>query len=181
MKATISEILLTEEAIRNRVLELGRQLDRDYDGPIKMICVLKGAVPFLADLMRAVTKPVFIDFLAVSSYGQSSESSGVVRLTKDLDESIEGEDVLIVEDIIDTGLTLQYLRQNMLARKPKSLKVAVLLDKVERRRVDVPVDYVGFTVPDRFLVGYGLDYAGHFRNLPYVAAIDLEEETHGES
>ncbi|MBX5476755.1 MAG: hypoxanthine phosphoribosyltransferase [Clostridia bacterium] len=168
----VAEILVTAEQIARRTEELARTLERDYRGrPIKMVCILKGAVPFAADLMRAMNHPVAIDFMAVSSYGASTKSSGVVRLLNDLDESIEDQDVLIVEDIVDTGLTLKYLRENLSARGPRSLKVAVLLDKRERRLVDVDVEYVGFRIPDRFVVGYGLDYAGFYRNLPYVGVL----------
>lgn len=167
------EVLITEEAIRQRVEELGRRISADYAGKtVHLICVLKGAYPFLADLARAIDVPVTIDFLAVSSYGKGTRSSGEVRLTKDLDSSLEGKDVIVVEDIADTGLTLNYLVNLLRSRRPASLKVCALLSKISRRRIDVAVDYVGFEVPDRFVVGYGLDHEQLYRNLRYVAALD---------
>jgi hypoxanthine phosphoribosyltransferase len=168
-------VLIGAAALEARVAELGRRLGEDYAGrtPV-LVGVLKGAVVFLADLMRAVDGPLECDFIAVSSYGASTRSSGIVRLTKDLSASIEERDVVVVEDIVDTGRTLAYLLRNLETRQPRSLRVCTLLDKASRREVPVPLDYVGFTVPDEFVVGYGLDHAGLYRNLPYLAALDVE-------
>ena len=175
MLAEIKEILIDQEQLQQRIQELGAEISRDYQGKeLHLICVLKGAVLFLADLARNLTVPVSFDFMAVSSYGASTESSGVVRILKDLEESIEGKDVLIVEDIIDSGLTLHYLYQNLHSRKPASLEICTLLDKPDRRRVDVPVEYCGFSIPDRFVVGYGLDFAEKYRNLPYIGVLKDE-------
>jgi hypoxanthine phosphoribosyltransferase len=169
----IGEVLVTREDLHSRVGELGAEISRDYEGrDLVMVGVLKGAVLFLADLMRELTVPAEIDFMAVSSYGSSTDSSGVVRILKDLDASIEGRDVLIVEDIIDSGLTLQYLMRNLRARSPRSLEVCALLTKPERRRVDLPTRYVGFEIPNRFAIGYGLDQAQKYRNLDYVAVLE---------
>ena len=168
----IGETLVASEDLQRRVAELGEEISRDYEGrDLVMVGVLKGAVLFLADLMRHLDVPCEIDFMAVSSYGSSTDSSGVVRILKDLDASIEGRDVLIVEDIIDSGLTLQYLMRNLRARDPASLEVCALLTKPERRRVDLPTRYVGFEIPNRFAIGYGLDHAQRYRNLDYVAAL----------
>jgi hypoxanthine phosphoribosyltransferase len=173
----IGEVLVSEQDLQRRVAELGAEINRDYKGrDVVMIGVLKGAVLFVADLMRELTVPCEVDFMAVSSYGSATDSSGVVRILKDLDASIEGRDVLIVEDIIDSGLTLQYLVRSLKARNPRSLEVCALLTKPERRRVDVPIRYVGFEIPDRFVIGYGLDHAQHYRNLRYVAALAAERE-----
>ena len=167
------EILIPEERIAERVKELGNQISRDYQGKtLHLVCVLKGAYTFLADLARAMEIPVTLDFLAVSSYGKETSTSGQVQVTKDLDTSLEGMDVLIVEDIADTGLTLRYLYNMLKARNPSSLKVVALLSKPSRRTVEVPVDYVGFEIPDRFVVGYGLDVDQRYRNLPHIAAVD---------
>jgi len=167
------EILIPEEKIAERVKELAKQISRDYHGKtVHLVCVLKGAYTFLADLSRAMEIPVTLDFLAVSSYGKETSTSGQVQVTKDLDTSLEGMDVLIVEDIADTGLTLRYLYNMLKARNPSSLKVVALLSKPSRRTVEVPVDYVGFEIPDRFVVGYGLDVDQRYRNLPYIAAVD---------
>ncbi|MGB4376534.1 MAG: hypoxanthine phosphoribosyltransferase [bacterium] len=175
MLAEIKEILIDQEQLQQRIQELGAEISRDYQGKeLHLICVLKGAVLFLADLSRNLTVPVSFDFMAVSSYGASTETSGVVRILKDLEESIEGKDVLIVEDIIDSGLTLHYLYQNLHSRKPASLEICTLLDKPDRRRVDVPVKYCGFSIPDRFVVGYGLDFAEKYRNLPYIGVLKNE-------
>jgi hypoxanthine phosphoribosyltransferase len=169
----IGEVLVSSEDLKRRVAELGAEISRDYgDRDLVMVGVLKGAVLFIADLMRELTVPCEVDFMAVSSYGSSTDSSGVVRILKDLDAPIEGRDVLIVEDIIDSGLTLQYLIRNLKARSPRSLEVCALLTKPERRRVDLPTRYVGFEIPNRFAVGYGLDHAQKYRNLDYVAALD---------
>jgi hypoxanthine phosphoribosyltransferase len=168
----IGEILVPAEDLKRRVAELGEEISRDYEGrDLVLVGVLKGAVLFIADLMRHLTVPSEIDFMAVSSYGSSTDSSGVVRILKDLDAPIDGRDVLIVEDIIDSGLTLQYLLRNLRARNPRSLEVCALLTKPERRRVDLPTRYVGFEIPNRFAIGYGLDHAQRFRNLDYVAAL----------
>ena len=169
----IGEILVSSEDLQRRIAELGDEISRDYEGrDLFMVGVLKGAVLFLADLMRSLTVPCEIDFMAVSSYGSETDSSGVVRILKDLDAPIEGRDVLLVEDIIDSGLTLHYLMKNLRARNPRSLEVCSLLTKPERRRVDLPIRYVGFEIPNRFAIGYGLDHAQRYRNLPYVAALN---------
>jgi len=169
---TIQEILLTEEQISTRVQELGAQISADYQGKdLVLVGILKGAICFFSDLIRKVSIPVNVDFMAVSSYGSSYQTSGAVRILKDLDLPIEGRHVLIVEDIVDTGLTLSYLKNNLLSRNPASLKVAALLDKPERRQVDEHADYLGFTIPDEFVVGYGIDYAEQYRSLPYVAIL----------
>lgn len=175
MKETI-HILLTEEQVDSRIRELGAEISRDLGGePVKIICVLKGASFFACELAKRMTVPVSIDFMAVSSYGSGTASSGVVRILKDLDEPIEGEHVLIAEDIIDSGRTLSYLLENLKGRKPKSLRLCTLLDKPSRRVARVPVDYVGYTIPDKFVVGYGLDYAQKYRNLPYIGEIEFHE------
>jgi len=168
----IGEILVPAEDVQRRVRELGAEISRDYEGrDLVMIGVLKGAVLFLADLMRELTVPCEVDFMAVSSYGSETDSSGVVRILKDLDSSIEGRDVLIVEDIIDSGLTLQYMLRTLRARDPASVEVCALLTKPERRKVDLPIRYVGFEIPNRFAIGYGLDHAERYRNLPYVGVL----------
>jgi hypoxanthine phosphoribosyltransferase len=168
----IGETLVPESDLRARVAELGAEISRDYEGrELFMVGVLKGAVLFIADLMRELSVPCEVDFMAVSSYGSETDSSGVVRILKDLDAPIEDRDVLIVEDIIDSGLTLHYLMKNLRARNPRSLEVCALLTKPERRRVDLPIRYVGFEIPNRFAIGYGLDHAQRLRNLPYVAAL----------
>ncbi len=169
----IGETLVEAQDLARRVTELGAEISADYAGrDLIMVCVLKGAVLFLADLMRAMTVPCEVDFMAVSSYGSATDSSGVVRILKDLDSPIEGREVLIVEDIIDSGLTLHYLLRNLRARNPASLEVCALLTKPERRRVDLPIRYVGFEIPNRFAIGYGLDHAQRFRQLAYVAALN---------
>jgi hypoxanthine phosphoribosyltransferase len=166
-------IVVEADVLQRRVVELGAELSRDYEGrELFMMGVLKGAVFFLADLMREVHVPCELDFMAVSSYGSLTDSSGVVRILKDLDSSIEGKDVLIVEDIVDSGLTLNYLLRNLRGRKPRSLEVCALLVKPARRKIELPIRYVGFEIPDRYVVGYGLDLDQRYRNLPYVAAID---------
>jgi len=162
-----------EEDLRRRVAELGEQISRDYAGrSLLLVGVLKGAVFFLSDLMRYIDIPVEVDFMAVASYGSATDSSGVVRILKDLDAAIEGRDVLIVEDIVDSGLTLQYLLRNLGSRNPRSLEVCALLTKPARRKVDLPSRYVGFEIPDRFVVGYGLDHDEQYRNLPFVAVLE---------
>jgi hypoxanthine phosphoribosyltransferase len=168
----IGEILVPAEDLERRVLELAAEVSRDYVGKdLVLIGVLKGAVFFLSDLMRHLDIPCEVDFMAVASYGSATKSSGVVRILKDLDAVIEGRDVLIVEDIVDSGLTLQYLLRNLRGRNPRSLEVCALLIKPERRKVDLNTRYVGFEIPDRFAIGYGLDHAERYRNLPYVAAL----------
>ena len=168
----IGEVLVDPAPLARRVAELGGELSRDYaDRDLLLVGVLKGAVFFMADLVRSITVPVEIDFMAVSSYGSGTDSSGVVRILKDLDINVSGRDVLVVEDIIDSGLTLSYLMRNLRARKPATLEVVTLLTKPERREIDVPVRYVGFEIPNRFVIGYGLDFAERYRNLPYVAVL----------
>jgi hypoxanthine phosphoribosyltransferase len=168
----IGEILVGAEDLSRRVKELAAQISADYaDKDLLLIGVLKGAVFFVSDLMRHLDIPVEVDFMAVASYGSATRSSGVVRILKDLDAAIEGRDVLIVEDIVDSGLTLQYLLRNLAGRNPRSLEVCALLIKPERREVDLHTRYVGFEIPDRFAIGYGLDHAERYRNLPYVAAL----------
>lgn len=173
----VEQVLLTPQQIAARVEELGAAISEDYVGKeIMLICILKGANIFLADLVRQITVPVSYDFVAVSSYGADTKSSGVVRILKDLDESVESKHVLVVEDIVDTGLTLRlsYLLENLRSRRAASVKVVTLLDKPSRRRVDVPVDYYGFKVEDQFVVGYGMDYQGKYRNLPYIGVLKPE-------
>jgi hypoxanthine phosphoribosyltransferase len=170
----LKRVLIDADELATRVGELGRQLAQDYaDRQPVLIGVLTGAVVFLADLMRTMDVLVRCDFMGVSSYGASSHSSGIVKITTDLSTSIEGRDVVVVEDIIDTGRTISYLRRNLETRHPQSLRICTLLDKIERREVPVDLDYVGFTIPNEFVVGYGLDHAGLYRNLPYVAALDV--------
>ena len=169
----IGETLVPADELQGRVRDLAGEISRDYQGrDLVLIGVLKGAVLFLGDLMRYLEVPCEIDFMAVSSYGSETDSSGVVRILKDLDASIEGRDAVIVEDIIDSGLTLQYLLRSLRARNPASLEVCALLTKPERRRVDLPIRYVGFEIPNRFVIGYGLDYGQRYRNLDYVAVLE---------
>jgi hypoxanthine phosphoribosyltransferase len=171
----IGEILVQPDDLKQKVRDLGAQISVDYaDRDLLLVCVLKGAVFFLADLMRHIDIPCEVDFMAVSSYGSETDSSGVVRILKDLDRPIAGRDVLIVEDIVDSGLTLQYLMRNLGAREPASLEVCALLTKPDRRKVELPTRYVGFEIPDKFAIGYGLDVAERYRNLPYVAALSNE-------
>ncbi len=174
----IGQILVQQDDLTHRVRELGQAVSADYQGrELLMVGVLKGAVFFLSDLMRHVDVPCEVDFMAVSSYGSSTDSSGVVRILKDLDAPIAGRDVLLVEDIVDSGLTLSYLLRTLKARDPATLEVCALLTKPERRKVDLPIRYVGFEIPNRFAIGYGLDHGERYRNLPYVAA--LEEPVSG--
>jgi hypoxanthine phosphoribosyltransferase len=169
----IGEVLVEEEELVRRVGELAQEISRDYrERDLLLVGVLKGAVFFLSDLMRQLEVPCEVDFMAVASYGSSTDSSGVVRILKDLDRSIEGREVLIVEDIVDSGLTLSYLLRTLRARNPKSLEVCALLTKPERRKVELPIRYVGFEIPNRFAIGYGLDHGERYRNLPYVAALE---------
>lgn len=171
----VEKVLIDEETLMNRVKELGEQITEDYRGKdLIVICILKGAILFTSDLVKEIKLPMAIDFMAVSSYGTSTKSSGVVRILKDLDIEIEGKHVLIVEDIVDTGLTLNYLVENLQTRKPASIKICCCLDKPERRQAPVKVNYVGFNIPDEFVIGYGLDYAEEFRNLPFIGVLSKE-------
>lgn len=171
----IKKILISEKEIKRVVLKLGKQISTDYAGKnLMMLCVLKGSVIFMADLMRALSIPCTIDFMAVSSYGSGTESSGVVKIIKDLDYPIEDRDLLIVEDILDSGRTLHYLMDILMRRNPKSIKICTLLDKPERRTEPIEANYAGFNIPDEFVVGYGLDYAEKYRNLPYVGILKME-------
>lgn len=168
-------VLLSEEEVNARINEVAAQINADYAGkPIHLICILKGGVFFTCELAKRLRVPVSLDFMCVSSYGVDTKSSGVVKIVKDLDEGIEGKNVLVVEDIIDSGRTLSYLLRNLKNRNPKSLKLCTLLDKPERRVVEVNVDYTCFEIPDEFVVGYGLDYAQKYRNLPYVGVVELD-------
>jgi len=168
----IESIIVTEDQIQDRIAQLGAEISRDYEGQkILLVAVLRGAAIFMADLARKITVPVEIDFMAVSSYGSSTKSSGVVRILKDLDEQIEGRHVLVVEDILDTGLTLKYLLRNLASRKPASLEVVALLSKEGKQRVPISCKYTGFSVPDEFVVGFGLDFAERYRNLPYIGVL----------
>jgi hypoxanthine phosphoribosyltransferase len=175
LEENIQEVLVSREALATRIAELGEEISRDYAGKeLLMAGILKGAIMFMVDLAREVQLPLTIDFMAISSYGASTKSSGVVRIIKDLDESVDGKHILVVEDIIDTGLTLKYIMRNLSARRPASVKVCGLLVKDKGRPINIDVDYVGFTIPDRFVVGYGLDYAEVYRNLPYVGVLKPE-------
>ena len=169
-------VLLPEEDVNKRISEVAEQISKDYEGKqIHLICILKGGVFFTCELAKRITVPVSLDFMSVSSYGNDTKSSGVVRLVKDLDEPLEGKDVLIVEDIIDSGNTLHYLVEILYKRRPNSIKICTLLDKPERRTADVKVDYSGFNIPDEFVVGYGLDYAQKYRNLPFIGVVEFTE------
>lgn len=175
MKETV-RVLIAENDVKQRIREMAQAIQQDIgDEPITLLCILKGSVFFSCDLAREITSPVLLDFMSVSSYGDGTKSSGVVKIVKDLDEPIEGKNVLVVEDIIDSGRTLSYLLENLKARKPKSLRLCTLLNKPDRRVVDVDVDYVGFDIPDEFIVGYGLDYAQKYRNLPYIGVLQIED------
>ena len=172
MHEDVERILISEQELDAKVSELAKKISRDYAGKtVLVVTLLKGGVMFAVDLMRKLTVPVGIDFMSVSSYGASSKSSGIVKVDKDLDNSIKGKDVLLVEDIIDSGLTLNYVREMLLGREPASLKICTILDKPSRRKTQVAVDYTGFEIPDEFVVGYGLDYAQKHRNLPYVGIL----------
>ena len=171
MSAQELRTFISAADIQTRVRALGQDIRRDHPDGVHLVCVLKGAFVFLSDLARAIGSNVTLDFIAVSSYGSSTQSSGQVQLLKDLDSPLEGRDVVIVEDIVDTGLTLTYLQEILRARSPRHLRTACLLSKPSRRKVEVPVDYIGFTIEDKFVVGYGLDYAERYRNLPYIAVI----------
>jgi len=176
LKDDVGEILITEEELQAKIAELGRAISTDYQGQdLLAVCILRGAVIFLSDLIRHITILHEMDFMAVSSYeGTSTESSGVVRILMDLTTNIEGRDVLIVEDIVDTGLTLDYIISNLKTRRPASLRTCALLNKQARRQVDVPLDYVGFVIPDKFVIGYGLDYDEKYRNLPFIGVLKPE-------
>ncbi len=176
LSADVAEELISEEQIRAKVAELGRLISADYAGQsVTLVSVLKGSLPFMADLMRAISIPVQIDLMEVSSYGgATTESSGLVRILKDLSSPISGRDVLIVEDIIDTGLTLNYLLRYLRGKNPRTLRICALLDKPARRLVEIPIDYRGFTIPDEFVVGYGLDYGEFYRNLPFIGVLRRE-------
>ena len=173
LERAVTEVLIEPDTLQQRVTELGDEISHDYTGrDLLLVGVLKGAVFFMADLMRHLTIPCEIDFMAISSYGAATDSSGVVRILKDLDINVADRNVLVVEDIIDSGLTLSYLIRNLEAREPASLEICALLTKPERREIDVPVRYVGFEIPNRFVIGYGLDFAERYRNLPYVGVLD---------
>ena len=173
LEAAVGEVLIDEGALAGKITELADEISHDYaDRDLLLIGVLKGAVFFMADLMRQITVPCEVDFMAISSYGGSTDSSGVVRILKDLDINIQGRDVLVVEDIIDSGLTLQYLIRNLSAREPASLEVCALMTKPARREIEIPVRYIGFEIPNRFVIGYGLDFAERYRNLPYVGVLN---------
>ncbi|HST17645.1 MAG TPA: hypoxanthine phosphoribosyltransferase [Gaiellaceae bacterium] len=175
VEAGVGEILIGAEELQARISELGAEISADYEGrELLLVGVLKGAVFFMADLMRRISVSCEIDFMAISSYGASTDSSGVVRILKDLDLNIDGRHVLVVEDIIDSGLTLSYLLRNLESREPASLEICALLTKPERREIDVPVKYIGFEIPNRFVIGYGLDFAERYRNLPYVGVLRPE-------
>src|SRR6184192_4011454 len=172
LEHAVTDVLIDEETLQRRIAELGEEVSADYAGrDLLLVGVLKGAVFFMSDLMRRLTIPCEIDFMAISSYGAATDSSGVVRILKDLDINIEGRHVLVVEDIIDSGLTLSYLMRNLESREPATLEVCALLTKPDRREIEVPVRYVGFEIPNRFVIGYGLDFGERYRNLPYVAVL----------
>ncbi len=174
----VERVLISEWEVQKRVVELGKQISDDYKGKdLLMISVLKGSVVFMADLMRAITLPAEIDFMAISSYGSGTKSSGVVKIIKDIDIELAGKDLLIVEDILDSGMTLAYLKELLDGRCPASIRIVTLLDKPSRRKVDIHADYCGFEVPDEFLVGYGLDFAEHYRNLPFIGVLKPEVYT----
>lgn len=170
------KVMIPEEEVDAKIRELAEQISKDYEGKqVHLVCILKGSVFFTCELAKRITVPVSMDFMSVSSYGDGTKSSGVVRIAKDLDETLEGKDVLVIEDIIDSGRTLSYLLENLGSRKPASLRLCTLLDKPDRRVKDVKVDYTGFEIPDEFVVGYGLDYAQKYRNLPYIGVVSFEE------
>lgn len=176
MDDDVAEVLISQQQLQQRIHELGQQISSDYVGQdLLLVCVLKGAILFLSDLMRAITIPHAVDFMAISSYGASTESSGVVRILKDLDTNIAGRNVLIVEDIIDTGRTLAYITQNLQTRHPKSVRICTLLSKPSRRELEIPLDYIGFVIPNKFVIGYGLDFAEIYRGLPYIGVLKREK------
>ncbi len=171
----VEEVLIPEEVLQDRIRELGRQISVEYKNKEPLLVgILTGAFVFMADLMRGISIPCQVDFMATASYGSTTESSGIVRILKDLDQTIEGRHVIVVDDIIDTGLTMDYLLETLKARYPASLRVCALLDKVPRRRREVPIDFRGFEIPDKFVIGYGLDYAGRYRNLPFIGVLKPE-------
>ncbi|XZF76819.1 hypoxanthine phosphoribosyltransferase [Bacillus sp. AL-1R] len=173
MAYRIKDTLISETDLKNRVKELAKQIEQDFNNePLILIVVLKGSFVFAADLVREMKSNINVDFISVSSYSNQTESTGKVRLLKDLDENITDKNVVVIEDIIDSGLTLHFLRDHLQMHKPKSIKICTLLDKPERRKIDLPVDYVGFVIPDEFIVGYGIDYAQQYRNLPYIATVE---------
>lgn len=173
MKEKIS-ILISEERVDKRIAEMAQEISREFEGEsVELICILKGSVFFTCELAKRMTVPVSLDFMCVSSYGDGTKSSGIVRISKDLDQSIEGKNVIVIEDIIDSGRTLSYLLELLKARKPKSIRLCTLLDKPSRRVVEVPVDYTGFEIEDKFVIGYGLDYAQKYRNLPYIGVVEF--------
>ena len=175
MLQDVETILFDEDVLLKRIKELGEEISKDYAGEeVMLVGILKGASVFMSDLIRQITIPAYIDYMVVSSYGNSAETSGVVRIIKDLEDNIEGKNIIIVEDIIDTGLTLAYLIKNLLSRNPKSLKICTLLDKPVRREKEIEIDYKGFDVPDEFIIGYGIDYAEKYRNLPFVGLLKRE-------
>ena len=175
MQDDVKKVLLSEEELHAKVAEMGAQVTQDYEGKnLLLVTVLKGAVIFLADLMREIKQPAEIDFMVVSSYGSGVKSSGVVKIVKDLDINLEGKDILIVEDILDSGMTLDYIKNILQDRNPASIRICTLLDKPARRKVDLQADYVGFTIPDDFVIGYGLDYDEKYRNLPYIGVLKPE-------
>ena len=168
------KVLLSEEEVDNKIKEIGEQISKDYEGKqVHLICVLKGGVFFMTELSKRITIPVSMDFMSVSSYGSDTKSSGVVKIVKDLDETLTDKDVIVIEDIVDSGRTLSYLLEMLRKRGPKSLKLCTLLDKPDRRVIDVDVDYTGFQIPDEFVVGYGLDYDQRYRNLPFIGVVEL--------
>lgn len=172
--STKISVLISEEDVDERINELAQQISKDYEGmSVHLICILKGSIFFTCELAKRLTLPVTLDFMSVSSYGGGTESSGTVKIRKDLDESIEGKDVIVIEDIIDSGRTLNNLLRVLKLRNPKSIRLCTLLDKPDRRVVDVDVDYTGFAIPDKFVVGYGLDYDQNYRNLPYIGVVEL--------
>ena len=174
MKESV-RVLLTEEEVDRKIDELGAQITRDYAGKkLHLVCVLKGGAPFMCELAKRITVPVSLDFMSVSSYGSETKSSGVVRIVKDLDEPLKGKDVIVIEDIVESGRTLSYLLEMLRDRGPASLRLCTLLDKPERRVTDVHVDYTGFQIPDEFVVGYGLDYDQRYRNLPYIGVVEFD-------
>ena len=176
-------VMISEEEVERKIEELGKKISEDYAGKqVHLVCILKGSVFFTCELAKRITVPVSLDFMSVSSYGDGTQSSGIVKIAKDLDESLEGKHVLLIEDIIDSGRTLYYLMDVLAKRNPASLKLCTLLDKPDRRVIDVKVDYIGFEIPDEFVVGYGLDYAQKYRNLPYIGVVEsLEEEEYIEA
>lgn len=170
-------VMLTEKEVDDKIKEIGEQISKDYEGKqVHLVCVLKGGTFFMCELAKRITVPVSLDFMSVSSYGSDTKSSGVVKIVKDLDESLKGKDVIVIEDIVDSGRTLSYLLDMLKDREPNSLRLCTLLDKPDRRVVDVHVDYTGFQIPDEFVVGYGLDYDQKYRNLPFIGVVELTNE-----